>query len=137
MRAVRIHTFGAAPRATLDVVPDPAPASGETLVRVEAVAVAHLDLTVASGRFRIRPDLPYIGGVEGCGSVVESDTQGRRRTPPRRQASRTCGREGGLRRRAPRVSTRRACANQAPAAHCVMPGSGDRRLGCLLRVVVQ
>jgi NADPH2:quinone reductase len=76
MRAVRIHTFGATPRATLDVVPDPAPAHGETLVRVEAAAVAHLDLTVASGRFGIKPDLPYIGGVEGCGSVVESDTLG-------------------------------------------------------------
>jgi NADPH2:quinone reductase len=71
MRAVRIHGWGAAP--TVDEVPDPEPGPGESLVRVDAAAVAHLDLTVASGQFRHRPDLPYIGGVEGCGTVVSSD----------------------------------------------------------------
>src|SRR5215211_3665628 len=72
MRAVRIHAWGAAP--TLDEVPAPAARDGETLVRVEAAAVAHLDLTVASGNFRLKPQLPYIGGVEGCGTVVSSET---------------------------------------------------------------
>jgi NADPH:quinone reductase len=71
MRAVRIHDWGTAPR--LDDVPAPAPGDGETLVRVEAAAVAHLDLTVASGRFDFKPELPYVGGVEGCGTVVSSD----------------------------------------------------------------
>jgi NADPH2:quinone reductase len=71
MRAVRIHDWGTAP--TLDEVPAPALQPGETLVRVEAAAVAHLDLTVASGMFRLKPELPYIGGVEGCGTVVSSD----------------------------------------------------------------
>jgi NADPH2:quinone reductase len=71
MRAVRIHEWGAAP--TLDEVPAPAPGQGETLVRIEAAAVAHLDLTVASGKFHIKPDLPHVGGVEGCGTVVSSD----------------------------------------------------------------
>lgn len=69
MRAVRLHEWGAAP--TLDEVPEPE--AGETLVRIEAAAVAHLDLTVASGKFHIKPDLPHIGGVEGCGTVVSSD----------------------------------------------------------------
>jgi NADPH2:quinone reductase len=40
---------------------------------VEAAAVAHLDLTVASGNFHLKPQLPYVGGVEGCGTVVSSD----------------------------------------------------------------
>jgi NADPH2:quinone reductase len=70
MRAVRVHDWGAAP--TLDEVPAPHRRDGETLVRIEAAAVAHLDLTVASGNFRLKPQLPYIGGVEGCGIVVES-----------------------------------------------------------------
>lgn len=69
MRAVRLHEWGGAP--TLDEVPEPE--AGETLVRIEAAAVAHLDLTVASGKFHIKPDLPHIGGVEGCGTVVSSD----------------------------------------------------------------
>lgn len=71
MRAVRIHDWGAAP--TLDEVPAPTAGDGETLVRMEAAAVAHLDLTVASGTFRFKPELPYVGGVEGCGIVVSSD----------------------------------------------------------------
>ena len=69
MKAVRLHEFGGRP--TLDEVPEPE--GGETLVRVEAAAVAHLDLTVASGSFHMTPSLPHIGGVEGCGTVVSSD----------------------------------------------------------------
>jgi NADPH:quinone reductase len=68
MRAARLHEWGGRP--SVDEVPEP---SGETLVRIEAAAVAHLDLTVASGNFHIKPDLPHIGGVEGCGTVVSSD----------------------------------------------------------------
>lgn len=71
MRAVRIHGWGEPP--VVDEVPRPRPSAGQTLVRVEAAAVAHLDLTVAGGNFGIKPELPYIGGVEGCGVVVESD----------------------------------------------------------------
>jgi NADPH:quinone reductase len=69
MKAVRIHSWGGPP--SVDEVPSPE--AGETLVRIEAAAVAHLDLTVASGKFHIKPDLPHIGGVEGCGVVVSSD----------------------------------------------------------------
>lgn len=71
MRALRIHRWGGPP--TLDTVPAPTHGDGETLVRVEAAAVAHLDLTVASGNFHLKPPLPYVGGVEGCGTVVSSD----------------------------------------------------------------
>ncbi|GAB7006775.1 hypothetical protein JCM18899A_42480 [Nocardioides sp. AN3] len=71
MRAVRIHAWGEAPR--VDALPVPEPQAGETLVKVEAAALAHFDLTVASGSFGIKPDLPYVGGVEGCGVVVSSD----------------------------------------------------------------
>ena len=70
MKAVRVHEWGVPP--TLDEVPAPTPRDGETLVRVEAAAVAHLDLTVAGGRFGFKPELPYVAGVEGCGTVVSS-----------------------------------------------------------------
>ena len=43
-------------------------------LKIEAASVGHLDLTIASGQFRIRPPLPHIGGVEGCGRVVDSGT---------------------------------------------------------------
>lgn len=72
MRAVRVHGWGSPP--VVDEIELPERGSGETLVRVEAAAMAHLDRTVASGDFGIKPDLPYVGGVEGCGVVVESDS---------------------------------------------------------------
>ena len=71
MRAVRIHSWGSEP--VVEDVPAPTPKDGETLVRVDAAAVSHLDLTVASGTFSLKPELPYIGGVEGCGTVVSSE----------------------------------------------------------------
>lgn len=71
MRAVRIHDWGAPP--VVEDVERPSPGEGETLVRVEAAAVSHLDLTVAGGDFGIKPSLPYVGGTGGCGVVAESD----------------------------------------------------------------
>lgn len=71
MRAARFHTFGGAP--VVDEVATPLRGFGETLVRMEAAAVSHLDLTVAGGDFRIRPQLPHIGGLEGAGVVLESE----------------------------------------------------------------
>jgi NADPH2:quinone reductase len=71
MRAVRFHTWGAAP--VVDEVPEPVRAPGEVLVEVAAGGISHLDATVASGEFELKPPLPYIGGVEGAGTVLEAD----------------------------------------------------------------
>ena len=72
MRAARLHHWGKDP--VVEEVPTPARRDGATLVAVEAAAIGHLDLTIGSGRFGLRPELPHIGGVEGCGRVVESGT---------------------------------------------------------------
>jgi NADPH2:quinone reductase len=71
MRAARFHSWGSAP--AMDEVAEPSRAAGEVLVDVQAAAVAHLDTTVASGTFDLKPALPYIGGVEGAGTVAECD----------------------------------------------------------------
>ena len=71
MRAARIHGWGQAP--VVEDVPVPVLGEGEALVRVEVAAVSHLDVTVAGGDFGIKPTLPYVGGVEGCGVVVTSE----------------------------------------------------------------
>jgi NADPH2:quinone reductase len=70
MRAARFHGWGAAP--AVEEVPEPAQRDGELLVQVQACAVAHLDVTVASGKFAMKPPLPYIGGVEAAGVVLEA-----------------------------------------------------------------
>ncbi len=72
MRAARLHSFGQAP--VVDDVDVPAREPGQTLVRIDAAALGHLDMTVASGNFDVRPRLPHIGGTDGAGTVVESDT---------------------------------------------------------------
>ncbi|HEY1699629.1 MAG TPA: zinc-binding dehydrogenase [Trebonia sp.] len=74
MRAARFHEWGAAP--VVEDVPEPVRADGEVLVEVRAAAVAHLDVTVSGGDFALKPSLPYTGGVEGAGVVLESDDPG-------------------------------------------------------------
>jgi NADPH:quinone reductase-like Zn-dependent oxidoreductase len=68
--AATIEEFGGHPNVI--EVPDPAPANGESLVRVEAATITHLDLGVAGGRFPVLPDVPYVPGTGGSGRVVES-----------------------------------------------------------------
>ncbi|HEV7977647.1 quinone oxidoreductase family protein [Amycolatopsis sp.] len=72
MRAARLHSYGQAP--IIDEIETPTPVGGQTLVRIDAAALGHLDMTVASGTFNVRPPLPHIGGTDGAGTVVESDT---------------------------------------------------------------
>lgn len=74
VRAARFHGWGAAP--VVEDVPEPVREPGQVLVEVQAAAVAHLDATVSGGEFGMRPALPYIGGVEGAGIVLEADADG-------------------------------------------------------------
>jgi NADPH:quinone reductase-like Zn-dependent oxidoreductase len=71
MQAARIHAWGRPP--VIETVEEPVRAPGHTLVRVDAATVSHLDLTVASGDFGRLPPLPYVPGVEGSATVLESD----------------------------------------------------------------
>jgi NADPH2:quinone reductase len=70
MKAVRVHAWREAPR--IDDVPEPVPAEGHTLVRMQAATVGHIDRTVWSGSFLHHPPLPYVPGVEAAGIVVSS-----------------------------------------------------------------
>ena len=71
MRAARLNRFGRPP--SLEQVPVPAPGSGESLVQIEAASLSHLDLTIAGGRFGVRPTLPHTGGTQGVGRVLISE----------------------------------------------------------------
>ena len=72
MRSVRVRQFGEG--FELVELPLPDRTAGSTLVAVEAAVVGHLDAAIASGGFRLQPELPYTPGVEGAGVVVQSDT---------------------------------------------------------------
>jgi len=71
MRAARFHEWNGAP--VFEEIPEAVRGDGEVLVAVQAGAVAHLDVTISGGEFGMKPQLPYIGGVEGAGTVVEAD----------------------------------------------------------------
>lgn len=72
MIAARIHDWGAQP--VVEEVHEPEPGAGEVLVELAAGSVAHIDVTVASGRFPHRPSLPHVPGTEGAGLVRSSGT---------------------------------------------------------------
>jgi NADPH:quinone reductase len=71
VKAVRIHAWGEPPR--LDVLAEPAPVPGRSLVRMAATSVSHLDRSIAGGGFLRHPRLPYVPGVEAAGTVLQSD----------------------------------------------------------------
>jgi len=68
MRAIEVHTPGDAGVLRLEEVPDPRPAAGEALVRVEAVGVNFIDVYQRTGLYP-RPR-PFTPGTEGAGVVL-------------------------------------------------------------------
>lgn len=71
MRAWRVTTLGEpADALQLDEVPVPTPADGEVLIRVAAVAANFPDVLLARGQYQVKPELPFIPGVECSGTVV-------------------------------------------------------------------
>ncbi|WP_402466105.1 NADPH:quinone oxidoreductase family protein [Isoptericola aurantiacus] len=72
MTAWRVHRHGEPTEVmSLDAVDRPAPGPGEALVRVLAVAVNFPDILLSRGQYQVRPDLPFVPGIELCAEVVE------------------------------------------------------------------
>ncbi|QTX06212.1 NADPH:quinone oxidoreductase family protein [Agromyces archimandritae] len=71
MRAWRVARLGE-PESVLELheVPVPVPAAGEVAVRVRAVAVNFPDVLLARGEYQVRPEVPFVPGIEFAGEVV-------------------------------------------------------------------
>lgn len=69
MEALLCRNFGPPENLALVELPDPVPAAGEVLVRVEAVALNHFDLLIIDNRYQTKPDLPFSPGGEFAGIV--------------------------------------------------------------------
>jgi NADPH:quinone reductase len=71
VRAWQVERLGE-PRDVLRLaaVPDPAPGPGQLLVRVRAAAANFPDVLMCRGGYQVRPELPFIPGLELCGSVT-------------------------------------------------------------------
>jgi NADPH:quinone reductase len=68
MKAIRVHETGSADVLKLEEVPDPRPAAGQALVRVEAAGVNFIDIYQRTGLYPV--PRPFTPGSEGAGTVV-------------------------------------------------------------------
>jgi NADPH:quinone reductase len=71
VKAWRVHELGE-PQSVLRLedTPDPAPETGQVLVRVAAAAVNFPDVLMCRGQYQVRPELPFTPGLELSGAVV-------------------------------------------------------------------
>lgn len=67
MNAIQVTRYGGPEVLGYGPRPDPAPAAGELLVRVEAAGVNYVDVYQRDGRYRT--PLPFVPGSEGAGEV--------------------------------------------------------------------
>jgi NADPH2:quinone reductase len=54
-------------------LPDPVRAPGQVLIRVRAASLNFPDLLMTEGKYQLKPDLPFIPGMEVAGEVVDAD----------------------------------------------------------------
>ena len=69
MQALQTHGIESLDLLRLDELPAPEPASGQIRVRVQASAIAFVDLLLARGLYQIKPALPFSPGSEYAGVV--------------------------------------------------------------------
>ncbi|MGH8217291.1 MAG: NADPH:quinone oxidoreductase family protein [Steroidobacteraceae bacterium] len=70
MRAVVVHRFGPPEHITVEERPAPAPRAGEVVVQVRAAGVNFADLLMITGRYQVKPPVPFVPGLEFCGVVT-------------------------------------------------------------------
>lgn len=70
MRGLVLHELGAPENLRLEEIGPPAPGPGQVLVNIHAAAVNFPDLLTIEGKYQFRPDLPFVPGKEGAGTVA-------------------------------------------------------------------
>ena len=70
MRVILCRELGSPDVLTVEERPDPEPGMGEVLVRQEAWGVNYVDALMVAGGYQLRPDLPFVPGLEAAGTVV-------------------------------------------------------------------
>lgn len=70
MRAVVCTAFGPPECLVVEHRPVPMPGAGEVQVELRAWGVNHVDLLMCAGGYQLRPDLPFVPGLEAAGVVT-------------------------------------------------------------------
>lgn len=75
MKAIVVHEFGGPEVLKLQEIPTPLPGPGQVLVRIHAAGVNPYDTYMRTGKYSIKPPLPYTPGSDGAG-VIEAIGEG-------------------------------------------------------------
>ncbi len=70
MKAIVCHEFGPLEDLSLEDLPDPTPADGEVLIRMQAAGVNYPDGLLVQGLYQAKPDRPFTPGNEVAGEIV-------------------------------------------------------------------
>ena len=70
MKAIVCNTFGPPEGLSVQDQPDPVAGPGQVLVRHRAWGLNYVDVLMCAGGYQLRPDLPFVPGLEAAGEVV-------------------------------------------------------------------
>ncbi|MGH8261068.1 MAG: NADPH:quinone oxidoreductase family protein [Steroidobacteraceae bacterium] len=70
VRAVVVSGFGPPENITVEERPSPVPRPNEAVVRVHAAGVNYADLLMVTGKYQVKPPLPFVPGLELSGVVT-------------------------------------------------------------------
>ena len=71
MRALQIAELGTIDNLYVGEAPSPQLGEGQVRVGVKAAGVNFPDILMSEGKYQVKPDLPFIPGLELAGEVLE------------------------------------------------------------------
>lgn len=74
MKALLCTRYGSPDDLSLADVPDPVPAAGEAVVRIQAVALNFFDTLIIANKYQTKPALPFSPAAEFAGTVESTGT---------------------------------------------------------------
>src|SRR5262245_40667979 len=81
MKAIRVHQWGGPEALNLERRPEPQAAPGQVVLRVKAVGVNPVDVSIRTGAYSKIVSLPYTPGSDAAG-IVEAVGDGVRHVKP-------------------------------------------------------
>lgn len=71
MKAVVVREWGGLDKLSVEEIDPPRPGAGEIRIAMDIAPINLGDILVATGRYQVKPPLPFVPGGEGVGMVVE------------------------------------------------------------------